>query len=61
MELVNDQKQKDMKRSKRVVLKIITSGATQGYEEYSSNMFWEDMRSYLVDKVEIQNLKGYSK
>ena len=39
----------------------IKSGATQGYEEYSSNMFWEDMRSYLVDKVEIQNLKGYSK
>ncbi|WP_075506314.1 hypothetical protein [Candidatus Pelagibacter communis] len=39
----------------------IKSGATQGYEEYSSNMFWEDMRSYLVDKIEIQNLKGYSK
>lgn len=39
----------------------IKSGATQGYEEYASNMFWEDMRSYLVDKLEVDKLKGYSK
>lgn len=39
----------------------INKGTLQGYEEYGAKMFWNDVKSIIVDKKDAQSLKGYTK
>lgn len=39
----------------------IDKGTLQGYEEYGAKMFWNDVKSIIVDKKDAQSLKGYTK
>ena len=39
----------------------IDKGTLQGYDEYGAKMFWNDVKSIIVDKKDAQSLKGYTK
>ena len=39
----------------------IDKGTLQGYDEYGAKMFWNDVKSIIVDKKNAQSLKGYTK
>ena len=39
----------------------IDKGTLQGYEEYGAKMFWNDVKSIIVDKKDAQSLKGYTR
>jgi len=38
----------------------IDKGTLQGYEEYGAKMFWDDVKSIIVDKKEAKSLKGFT-